>query len=29
MGGETVRHMGPIIPDSEWTEVKRRAFALD
>lgn len=28
MGGETVRHMGPIIPDAHWPEVAARARAL-
>ena len=29
MGGETVRHMGPIIPDSAWTDVKERALGAE
>jgi sugar/nucleoside kinase (ribokinase family) len=28
MGAETVRHMGPIIPDTHWAAVKARAMAL-
>jgi sugar/nucleoside kinase (ribokinase family) len=28
MGSETVRHLGPMIPDSAWPEVKRRALGL-
>jgi sugar/nucleoside kinase (ribokinase family) len=24
MGSETVRHLGPLIPDSAWAEVRRR-----
>ncbi len=28
MGAETVRHLGPIIPDKPWREVRRRALAL-
>jgi len=28
LGGETVRHMGPIIPDSHWPEVHTRAQGL-
>lgn len=28
MGGETVRHMGPIIPHAHWPEVHRAAQAL-
>jgi sugar/nucleoside kinase (ribokinase family) len=28
MGSETVRHLGPLIPDSAWTEVKDRVLAL-
>jgi sugar/nucleoside kinase (ribokinase family) len=28
MGAETVRHMGPIIPDVDWDAVKTRALAL-
>jgi sugar/nucleoside kinase (ribokinase family) len=28
MGAETVRHMGPIIPDTHWTALKTRAMAL-
>ena len=28
MGAETVRHMGPIIPDAQWAAVKTRALAL-
>jgi sugar/nucleoside kinase (ribokinase family) len=28
MGAETVRHMGPIIPDECWPEVRARALAL-
>lgn len=28
MGAETVRHLGPIIPASEWPAVHRRALAL-
>ena len=28
LGAETVRHMGPIIPDSAWAGVKARALAL-
>jgi len=28
MGAETVRHMGPIIPDNRWTDVASRAAAL-
>lgn len=28
VGGETVRHMGPVIPDAHWLEVKARAMAL-
>jgi sugar/nucleoside kinase (ribokinase family) len=28
MGAETVRHMGPIIPDTHWAAVKTRAMAL-
>lgn len=26
LGSETVRHLGPLIPDSAWPEVKRRAL---
>jgi len=25
LGSETVRHLGPLIPDSAWTEINRRA----
>jgi hypothetical protein len=28
MGGETVRHMGPIIPASHWADVHHRALGL-
>lgn len=28
MGAETVSHLGPIIPDSHWPAVERRALAL-
>jgi sugar/nucleoside kinase (ribokinase family) len=28
MGAETVRHLGPIIPDSAWADVHARAMAL-
>jgi sugar/nucleoside kinase (ribokinase family) len=28
MGAETVRHLGPIIPDAAWPAVKARAMAL-
>ena len=28
MGSETVRHLGPVIPDSAWPEVKRRVLAI-
>jgi sugar/nucleoside kinase (ribokinase family) len=28
VGGETVRHLGPQIPDTVWPEVRRRALAL-
>jgi sugar/nucleoside kinase (ribokinase family) len=28
MGAETVRHLGPIIPDSSWADVQARAMAL-
>ena len=28
MGSETVRHLGPMIPDSAWPDVKRRAIAV-
>ena len=28
MGAETVRHLGPIIPDASWAEVHARAMAL-
>jgi sugar/nucleoside kinase (ribokinase family) len=28
MGSETVRHVGPMIPDSAWPEVKRRALGV-
>jgi len=28
MGAETVRHLGPIIPDGCWAEVRARALAL-
>ena len=28
MGGETVGHLGPIIPEEHWPEVSRRAHAL-
>jgi sugar/nucleoside kinase (ribokinase family) len=28
LGAETVRHLGPIIPDSAWTETLARAMAL-
>jgi sugar/nucleoside kinase (ribokinase family) len=27
LGAETVRHLGPLIPDSAWEDVKRRALA--
>lgn len=27
MGSETVRHLGPLIPDSAWSEVKAKALA--
>jgi sugar/nucleoside kinase (ribokinase family) len=27
LGSETVRHLGPLIPESSWQEVKRRALA--
>jgi sugar/nucleoside kinase (ribokinase family) len=27
MGSETVRHLGPLIPDRAWPEVRRRALA--
>ena len=26
MGSETVRHLGPVIPESAWPEVKRRVL---
>ena len=28
MGAETVRHLGPIIPDHDWQELRPRALAL-
>ena len=28
MGAETVRHLGPLIPDSVWAEVKQRALKV-
>ena len=28
MGAETVRHLGPIIPDPAWAGVRARAMAL-
>ncbi len=28
MGSETVRHLGPMIPDSAWPDVRRRALGL-
>jgi sugar/nucleoside kinase (ribokinase family) len=28
MGAETVRHLGPIIPDEQWAAVRSRALAL-
>jgi sugar/nucleoside kinase (ribokinase family) len=28
LGGETVRHLGPQIPDALWPEVRKRALAL-
>jgi sugar/nucleoside kinase (ribokinase family) len=28
MGSETVRHLGPLIPDSAWPEVKRQVLRL-
>ena len=28
LGAETVRHLGPIIPDAFWAEVRERALAL-
>jgi hypothetical protein len=28
MGAETVRHMGPIIPDGKWSNVATRAQQL-
>ena len=28
MGGETVRHMGPIIPEKPWQQVRERALAM-
>lgn len=28
LGAETVRHMGPIIPDESWPDVQRRALRL-
>ncbi len=28
IGAETVRHLGPIIPDEHWPEVRRRALRL-
>jgi sugar/nucleoside kinase (ribokinase family) len=27
MGSETVRHLGPLIPESSWKDVRRRALA--
>ena len=28
MGAETVRHLGPMIPDFAWPDVKRRALGI-
>jgi len=28
VGAETVRHLGPLIPDTAWPDVKRRSLAL-
>jgi sugar/nucleoside kinase (ribokinase family) len=28
MGSETVRHLGPMIPDSAWPDVRRRALGI-